>query len=344
MPRFFNGNIFKAFFGSKTGFYINAIEIADEADEWIRIVPVGDFPNHHNGAHRITQKHLKQMAANFSTSGTDLLFDIDHGSLGGPTRAAGWSTEIEAREDGLYAKYPDFTPSASQAIEDREYRYFSPVYSLNKENKQGDEIGAIIDSVAITNRPYMDIEIDSIGNRQDFNQNSKKDDMKLSDEVMKKLDLADDAGEDDINEALLDAFLNKEPEDGGPETDDDPETGHEPDDEDLDDDLHAKFNSLQKRLDEKEAAEADMKAVTFINSAVEQGKINPADKPAWMAAAKADFKQTKEALDERKANSAMPGKVSVDEDAGADDKKKINQNEVCAEYLRGQMEISKTGS
>lgn len=146
-------------------FHSNAIALADATDdEWIRIVPIGNFPNHQHGAHEITADHIRQMVENFRNSGTDLLFDIDHQSLTSETRAAGWSGELEVREDGLYAKYPEFTPATRQAIENKEYRYLSPVYALSKTDKKGNKIGAVIDSIGITNRPYMDVEIDHIGN------------------------------------------------------------------------------------------------------------------------------------------------------------------------------------
>lgn len=145
--------------------FVNAIEVAEQSDQdWIRIVPVGSFPNHHNGAHDVTTEHIQEMAENFNNSGTDLLYDIDHESLFLNTRAAGWSADVEARDDGLYARYPSFTNFAASAVENREYRYFSPVYFLNARDKAGDRIGAVIDSVALTNRPYMDTEIDHIAN------------------------------------------------------------------------------------------------------------------------------------------------------------------------------------
>src|SRR5699024_7733932 len=125
-------------FGRKSSHYVNAIEISQaepDEDDWIRIVPVGEFPEHQNGPHVITQEHIKQMETNFTNSGTDLLFDVDHASLWGTTKAAAWSNQVEAREDGLYIKYPKFTPAAEKAIENREYKYFSPVYYLDKKGK-----------------------------------------------------------------------------------------------------------------------------------------------------------------------------------------------------------------
>lgn len=60
-----------------------------------------------------------------------ILIDYDHFSLDSDksSRAAGWILEVQARPDGLYAK-PRFTPGASQAIADGEYRLGSPVWDM----------------------------------------------------------------------------------------------------------------------------------------------------------------------------------------------------------------------
>ena len=150
--------------------YRNAVVIpaggdGEAAPEWIRIVPIGAFPNHHDGAHEITAAHVQEMVANFTAHSVDLLFDVDHESLYGNSRAAGWSDAVEAREDGLYCRFPVFTPTGQAHVDNRDYRYFSPVYVLNALDKQGKEIGARVLSVALTNTPYMDAgEIHAVGN------------------------------------------------------------------------------------------------------------------------------------------------------------------------------------
>jgi phage I-like protein len=346
---------FNRVFGSRPDYFVNAI-LVDEAepdkDNWIRIVPVGNFPRHHNGAHSITQQDIEQMAANFNNSGTDLLFDIDHESLWGDTRAAGWSGEVEAREDGLYAQYPNFTPSAKKAIENKEYRYFSPVYFLDKKDKQGDNIGAVIDSVAVTNRPYMDREIDHIGNsftqsKQDSQSNTE--DMKLNKQALETLGLDEDASEEEINEAILNQNAGgsgQEAATGGSGSKQEAAAdGSEQEPEEAataNSDLAKKVDSISERLDKWDANNQQQKVTALINAAIDKGKINPADKDAWINSAQADYEGTKKVLSERKENSAMPGKVTVSKEQ--DDGEKKNATEACADYLRGQMKMSKTGS
>ncbi|MEM9665484.1 MAG: phage protease [Bacteroidota bacterium] len=138
--------------------------IAADTGTMIRIVPVGNFPVHHNGGHEVTPLHILEMASNFEAGGTDLLIDVDHESLWGRTRAAGWSSRVEARPDGLYMEYPTWTPQTEELVNERAYRYFSPVYTLSSTDKQGGQVGARLLSVALTNMPYMDTEIEHVGN------------------------------------------------------------------------------------------------------------------------------------------------------------------------------------
>lgn len=148
--------------------FVNAIEIqGNEDDGFIKIVPVGKFPNHPWGAHEITYAHIKQMADNLNNSETGILFDYGHESLWNSAAvAAGWSdpSGAEAREDGLYVKYPEFTANAGKMIQEKEYLYFSPVYKLSGENKDGTDSGSVLLSVGLTNTPFMDKEIDHIKN------------------------------------------------------------------------------------------------------------------------------------------------------------------------------------
>ncbi len=304
------------------GIFINDILIANaEPGEWIKIIPIGSYPFHHNGAHDVTREHVDQMVANFKSTEKELLIDWEHQSLWGNTKAAGWITDIEAREDGLYCKYPEFTKTAKAQIDDREYRYFSPVYKLESINKNGESIGAIVDSVAITNRPYFDNEIDHIGNSEstgesDHNEirNTPKNhsiDMKLNKEALAKLGLDENATEEQVNDAILNSA-----EPTAEETTEEPEEVITNSSEEMPQwakDLNKKFDAQEKA---NQAAQVD----ALINSAITDGKIAPADKPAWEAKANSDFAGAKKLLDERKKNSAMPAGVKVS-DENSEDKK-----------------------
>lgn len=333
----------KVNFGDKElpkGAHINAVPISavDDKDNFIKIVPVGNFPYHHSGPHEVTTEHIQQMAKNFTNRGLDLLFDYEHESLWFKTKAAGWSTEVEAREDGLYIKYPEFTPNAQKMVDDREYRYFSPVYYLNARDKQGNKIGATIDSVALTNRPYMDREIEHIKNDTNSNQ---EDEMKYSAELKKKLGLPEDATDEQVD-AKLDEVVEAATQVKDQVQDEKDDAKPDPDEstEELERAEALANSELIKRIEALEKREADVRkaqAEALVNAAVDDGKIVPADKEVWLDSALSDYDKAKEKLDARKKNSALPGRIRLPENSkDQEDKSKVNSVAAAAEYFRQQ--------
>ncbi|MCF8307249.1 MAG: phage protease [Ignavibacteriales bacterium] len=153
--------------GGLSDIYFNSIGIPAENPDLIRIVPVGKFPAHTDGGHEVTPENITEMAENLHRSGADILFDFGHESLwNASAAAAGWSAAADAvaKEDGLYIPYPKFAKKAAALIKDDQYRYFSPVYTLSSRDKEGNKTGAALLSVALTNTPYFDSEIDHIRN------------------------------------------------------------------------------------------------------------------------------------------------------------------------------------
>ena len=66
----------------------------------------------------------------------DLVIDYEHQSLQGERApAAGWIKDLEARDDGLWARV-DWTQQARDYLEKKEYRYFSPVLRLDPETRR----------------------------------------------------------------------------------------------------------------------------------------------------------------------------------------------------------------
>lgn len=327
--------------------FSNALSITDvlsEEREWIKVVPVGVFPVHRQGAHEVTAEHIEQMADNFSNSGTDLLFDYEHKSLWGDSLAAGWSPEVEAREDGLYCKYPTFTNKATQHIEDKEYRYLSPVYQLSALEKDGRDIGAVLLSVGLTNTPYFDREIDGIGNsvhgslNEPQTQTDQRTDMKLSKENLKKLGLPEDATEEQVNDALANSEFApvEDPEtkekQGNPAPSPQGGGGAQASDEEND-----RIAKLEARLAEREQADLAEKAETLVNSAIKEGKILPRDRAAYVRFANSDFDSAKEAIDNLKANSVKPEGVQVNNDPGkGEGNEKVNSTQAAADYIKSQ--------
>jgi len=310
-------------------------------DGYIKTVPVGKFPNHHNGAHEVTFEDVKAMAANLKKGGTDLLFDFGHESLwNSKAPAAGWTPkkDVVAKEDGLYVKYPDWTPRAQEAIENKEYRYLSPAYSLYNEDKKGKSIGAVLLSVGLTNTPYMDKEIDHIGNSK---INSSED--KMNKALLKFFGLPENSTEEQINAKLnslrtthklaedagIDEILNSmKPAD--PPVADAPAPKVEGES-----DLAAKVNSLTETVNKMVNSQNEGRVEALVNSAITEGKIAPADKAIWLNSAKADYEGTKTQLDAKAKNAAVPGSVNVNKDGKVEDAK-VNSKQAATDFFKEQ--------
>jgi phage I-like protein len=354
-------------------FYYNAIEIAAKATggndpEYIKIVPVGVFPTHPDGPHEITPDHITEMAANIKNGGTDLLFDFGHDSLycmG--AEAAGWSPKdlVQAKADGLYVKYPVFTTDGQEKVNGKAYRYFSPVYCLESFDKNGKEIGAILHSVGLVNTPYMDTEIDAIGNSK-FKKNKIEDKMNKAlliflglaetateTEVTAKLNslrtefklpetatmteiinAATTAGKEFINAAKVCKNCGGTMKKNGsvyecPDCGATIPVDKKNSDVMTPEEITALKNSVIG-FEKKEADRLKADAEVLVNSAIADGKILPAFKDQFVNDAVKNFATVKADLDARIKNSALPHKPEIK----TGDKVDLNDSNAIANSAR----------
>jgi phage I-like protein len=119
--------------------------------EWIKILPVGQVNLGDNRPPFFTElESLVNAAEYWQERNIDMVIDYEHQTMTGTEApAAGWIKELDAREDGLWARV-DWTPNAYDRIMNREYRYISPVIELDdKRNFTG------LLNVALTNYPAI---------------------------------------------------------------------------------------------------------------------------------------------------------------------------------------------
>lgn len=117
---------------------------------WIRLFPWG-LVKSTKGDFYVTAESADLIMRSFRERGNDVVVDYEHQTLENvQAPASGWIKEYEAREDGFWARV-DWTPKAKQYIENKEYRYFSPVVYTRK----GDNVLVAIKNVALTNDPAM---------------------------------------------------------------------------------------------------------------------------------------------------------------------------------------------
>lgn len=138
-----------------------------EVPGWVMIARTGAWRGHPRVTEqRITPDDLRSALDYFEqhyvANGADLVIDYHHasvaaGMMGTRAPAAGWISEMDLRNEGteLWGKVL-WTAEAANSIGAREYRYLSPVLRYNARDRvTGDPVPMILDSVALTNRPFL---------------------------------------------------------------------------------------------------------------------------------------------------------------------------------------------
>jgi hypothetical protein len=126
-----------------------------ENETWIQCMPLGKWEHPWYGEIEFNSDNVREYAEGVTNKilGQDLDIDYDHKMFGG--HAAGWVKGAEARVDGLYLNV-EWTPAARAAIENGEYKYFSPEYTeewthpATKVTHKNVLMGG-----GITNRPFL---------------------------------------------------------------------------------------------------------------------------------------------------------------------------------------------
>jgi len=118
-------------------------------DGWYQFAPIGEFP--HAGADVIQvvdTEACMAMSARFKADAAvanfaGLLIDFDHFSMDGSQRseAAGWVTDMESRDTGLWGKIR-WSDIGEAAVKGGRYRFLSPVWARSDCVDLGPSIGS----------------------------------------------------------------------------------------------------------------------------------------------------------------------------------------------------------
>lgn len=139
----------------------------------------------------------------------DIVFDYEHQTLlaaknGHPAPAAGWGKPAALSwvpGKGLMLSSPDWTPKANHFIENKEYKYISPVFTYDPKT------GHVLDllHVALTNNPAID-GMDDVLAAASLLPQPLQEDASMNEETLKLLrqlfGLAADADESAVTAAL----------------------------------------------------------------------------------------------------------------------------------------------
>ena len=136
--------------------------------ENVHLVPIGDYKGSDKEGNpideHITKESLEQIAEKLN-AGDEVLCDIDHQSckpgIDRDSKAAGWFHKFVVDPvKGLFANLK-LTKKGREIVENREYRYTSPVFTLDENGNPND-----IHSVALTNVPAFKGHISPIINSE----------------------------------------------------------------------------------------------------------------------------------------------------------------------------------
>lgn len=164
------------------------------APELISILPLGHVVSS-KGEFEVDEESFEAMKAQIAQRGVDLVVDYEHQTLSGAQApAAGWVKEL-ILSDGKIKARVEWTDKARQYLENKEYRYLSPVINVRKSDHKA--MG--MHSIALTNTPAIE-NMEAIVNSENFKGGNNT--MELVKMLAELLGLDDGATEQQVVEAL----------------------------------------------------------------------------------------------------------------------------------------------
>ncbi len=204
---------------------------------WVMLIPAGEFSGRDGrGPFRLTDPAAVIAATDDLGMAAGLPIDYDHATdfaapKGRPAPAAGWISELAARDGALWGRV-DWTPHGAMAITSREYRYISPVFQYTSDG----EVTRLL-RAGLTNNPNLYLTAisahaaaDASGARTAYAADSARDKGMdtLLDELREMLGLHDEASTDEALAAVR-ALLGDDDGDNDDEDGDAGEDGDGPD-------------------------------------------------------------------------------------------------------------------
>ena len=134
-------------------------------DGWVQVTPCGEFPHVGAGVTQVIDREAcDRIAADFNCRKSDanfpgVLVDFDHFSLDTEksSEAAGWISDLESRDTGLWARVR-WSDAGLSAVRGGRFRLMSPVFPAPDacEDLGGGKIRPVmLVSVALTNEPNI---------------------------------------------------------------------------------------------------------------------------------------------------------------------------------------------
>ena len=165
------------------------------APEIITVLPLGHVSSQ-KGEFDVDRESYEAMVEQIANRGVDLVVDYEHQTLSGDQApAAGWVKELILDAGEIKARV-EWTPKARAYLENKEYRYLSPVITVRKMDNKA--MG--LHSLALTNTPAIK-GMTPIVNSQHFDLGGQQT-MEFLQKLAELFGLGADASEDQVLEAI----------------------------------------------------------------------------------------------------------------------------------------------
>lgn len=188
---------------------MSVTDIGDVVNE-IQIVPIGEFEDSEGVKFKITPDEIANIVKTKGGQTNDIVLDYEHQTLDGvQAPAAGWiKTLVDKGTEGLWA-IVEWTNRAKEYLQNKEYRYLSPVLLSVEVDENGYYRPNELHSVALTNTPQIDgmVPIVSKLNLQERDMGEEKIVEKviekIPESILELLGLQSDAGLKEVTARLL---------------------------------------------------------------------------------------------------------------------------------------------
>lgn len=178
-----------------------------------QIAPIGEFyGSDRNGnaiSETLTSESLENLANKLNESGKEILCDKDHASVKSgtdrDTEAQGWFSRFFIDPIKGLMGWLKLTKSGREAIENREYRFLSPVFSLDDESKTPTNLH----SVAMTNCAALPVDPILNTEPKDTEIMTKEEIISLIRETLAEINRKDDMDDVDDKDDVCNACQKK---------------------------------------------------------------------------------------------------------------------------------------
>ncbi|SHG64971.1 Mu-like prophage I protein [Pantoea sesami] len=243
-------------------------DLADDAlPEWLPMIPAGTFTGRDG---RSWVNNNPQAVIRATLSYPKLPFDIEHatelkGPKGDEAPAFAWLDDYRVRDDGVIEAHIEWTSEGAALVRGKKYRYYSPAFGFTADGQV-----TRLSSAGLTNKPNLDLPA----------LNSEENTMTVPVQIVTVLGLAPTASADDAVKAIQQlknselVALNR---------------AENPD--------LTKFipvETHQLTLNRAESAEAQLSAIAIkeaeqlVDSAIEAGKVAPANREMYLATCRSE--------------------------------------------------------